>query len=72
MKEVNPHECFFCANPDQKIDFKDVDLLKHFLSSNLKVRPQKRSGLCSKHQRKISSAIKKARKAALLQYSTHQ
>ena len=72
MKEPNPHECFFDANDIEDFDYKNVELLKKFLSTNLKIRPKKRTGLCSKHQRQVAKSIKKARQAGLIPYGTQQ
>lgn len=66
----NKRECYFKANDIQEVDFKDVELLKKFLSTNLKIRPQRRTGLSSEFQRKVAKAIKRARKAGLIPYSS--
>ncbi len=50
----------------ESIDYKDVNLLRQFVSSYGKIKPQKRSGLCSKNQRKLAQAIKRARTMALM------
>lgn len=60
--------CSFCANNVKEIDFKDTELLKKFLSSYGKIVPKKRSGVCSKHQRKLANAIKRARTMGLLPF----
>lgn len=69
LEELDSSECFFDAN-QLEVNYRDVDLLKRFLSTNLKIRPKERTGLCSKHQREISTAIKKARQAGLVPYDT--
>lgn len=61
--------CYFCQRNAQEIDFKDTDLLSRFLSGLAKIKPRKRTGVCSKHQRKLSKAIKKARHLGLLPYT---
>jgi len=60
--------CHFCANNLPDPDFKDVNLLKRFISAGMKILPQRRSGLCATHQRKIARAIKYARTVALMPY----
>lgn len=50
------------------VDYKDVVTLRRFISSYMKIAPRRRSGLCAKHQRHVSSAIKRARQAALMPF----
>jgi small subunit ribosomal protein S18 len=59
-------DCYFCKKNIQEIDFKEQELLRHFISGLGKIRPKKRTGVCSKHQRKLAKAIKKARQLGLL------
>ena len=60
--------CRFCSDKNLKIDFKDVDLLKHFISERGKIVPRRISGNCAKHQRWVCDAVKRARHIALLPY----
>jgi small subunit ribosomal protein S18 len=60
--------CFFCANPQVAIDYKDVDVMRRFISDRGKIVPKRRSGSCPKHQREIARQVKKAREIALLPY----
>ena len=60
--------CFFCANPSAVIDYKDVDLMRRFISDRGKIMPKRRTGSCPKHQREIARHVKKAREIALLPY----
>lgn len=62
--------CHFCVNNIQEIDYKDINLLRRFISSYSKIVSRKRSGVCSFHQRKLSNAIKRARIMALLPFVT--
>lgn len=66
-KEVDK-SCYFCVNGIRDVDYKNATLIKRFTSSYGKIAPTKRSGLCSKHQRKTAMAIKRARFMALLPY----
>jgi small subunit ribosomal protein S18 len=66
----NKKYCFFCVNNIQEIDYKNVNLLRRFISSYSKIVSRKRSGVCSKHQRQLSNAIKRARIMALLPFVT--
>ncbi|MFH1462119.1 MAG: 30S ribosomal protein S18 [bacterium] len=63
-------ECYFCQRNIKQIDFKDTYLLRRFLSGSGKIKPKKRTGVCSSHQRKISRAIKRARHLGLLSPSS--
>ena len=60
--------CYFCVNKDIYIDYKNTNVLRKFVSSFGKIVARKRSGLCSQHQRKVSSEIKRARIMALLPF----
>ncbi len=61
-------ECYYCTNNKLVVDYKDVNTLRRFVSSYMKIAPRRRSGLCAKHQRTVASAIKRAREAALMPY----
>lgn len=61
--------CYFCHNNVDFIDFKDTQTIQRFTSSYAKIVPKKRSGVCSSHQRKLETAIKRARFMALLPYT---
>lgn len=61
--------CHFCVNNISTIDYKDTQTLRRFISSYAKIVPRKRSGVCSKHQRKLANAIKRARIMALLPFT---
>lgn len=60
--------CPFEADPDLKIDYKDVALLKRFLSPRGKILPSRITGVSAKNQRRLAAAIKRARDIALLPY----
>ncbi|MGB2601365.1 MAG: 30S ribosomal protein S18 [Candidatus Omnitrophota bacterium] len=60
--------CRLCKDKVEKLDYKDVDLLKRFISDRGKITPPRLTGSCAKHQRMISNGIKKARLAALLPF----
>lgn len=59
----------FVADKSLKIDYKDVDLLKRFLSPEGKIRPRRQTGVNAGNQRKLARAIKRARHLALLSYT---
>jgi small subunit ribosomal protein S18 len=59
-------ECSFCQRNIKNIDFKETQVLRKFISASGKIKPKKRTGVCSTHQRKLAQAIKRARYMALL------
>ena len=59
--------CRFCAE-DTPIDYKDVELLRHFITDRAKIIPRRITGTCAKHQRELAVAIKRARYIALLPF----
>ena len=60
--------CYFTKNNITYIDYKDVELLKRFISSNGKIMPRRVTGTSAKYQRMLATAIKRARQMALLPY----
>lgn len=60
--------CAICESGVRMIDFKDERLLSRFLTERGKVLPARLSGNCARHQRQLSTAIKRARQIALLPY----
>src|SRR2546421_12618474 len=61
--------CVFCSEHIQWVDYKDVNLLRRFMSDRGKIRARRVSGNCAQHQRDVAVAIKTAREVALLPYS---
>ena len=59
---------FFLSQNIKEVDYKEVDLLKRFISSQAKIISPRHTGLCAKHQRKLAEAIKRARFMGLLPY----
>ena len=59
----------FCADKTSNIDYKDVELLKKFVTERGKILPKRITGTCAIHQRDIQNAVKRARIVALLPYS---
>jgi len=62
--------CYFCKENIDHIDYKDISLLRKFVSDKGKIRPKRSSGNCVQHQRMIAKAIKRAREIALMPYFT--
>lgn len=61
--------CRYCADKTAKINYKDVDNLRYYLTERGKIVPRRISGACAAHQREIAEAIKNARQIALLPYT---
>ncbi|MBN2332892.1 MAG: 30S ribosomal protein S18 [Deltaproteobacteria bacterium] len=61
--------CRFCADSSIVIDYKDVRLLRYYISEKGKIVPKRISGTCSSHQRELTIAIKRARNIALLPFA---
>ena len=62
-------DCHFCVDRVEEIDYKDVARLRKYVSERAKILPRRTSGTCAKHQRALTTAIKRARQVALLPYS---
>jgi small subunit ribosomal protein S18 len=62
--------CKFCADKIDDINYKDVRLLTPFVPERGKILPRRISGTCAMHQRKLQTAIKRARQVALIPYVT--
>jgi small subunit ribosomal protein S18 len=61
--------CIFCKDHATWVDYKDVNLLRRFMSDRGKIRARRVTGNCSQHQRDVQVAIKTARELALLPYT---
>jgi len=62
--------CRFCADKALKVDYKDQQALKYFLTERGKIIPRRISGNCAKHQREVATAVKRARMLAILPYTS--
>ncbi len=60
--------CYFCKEKIDYVDYKDVALLRQYMSDRAKIRARRVTGLCAQHQRKVARAIRNAREMALLPY----
>ena len=61
--------CVFCGKENNEIDYKDVTRLKKFTSERAKILPRRVTGTCAKHQRELTTAIKRARQIAIMPYT---
>ena len=61
--------CKFCVEKIENINYKDVRLLAQFVAESGKIVPRRLTGVCTPHQRRLSTAIKMARNIALLPFA---
>lgn len=61
--------CKFCADKSLVIDHKDPDMLRTFVTERYKILPARVTGVCAAHQRRLTTAIKRARVLALLAFT---
>lgn len=66
---ARPRECQFCTDKNATIDYKQVEVLRRYITDDGKIRPRRQTGACAKHQREMARAIKRARHLALLPYT---
>jgi len=62
-------QCFFCTNPQENVDYKDTETIRKFTSTQAKIYPRRKSGLCARHQRALAQAVKRARFLAILPFT---
>lgn len=68
MEKKRKRHCRFCENNIVNIDYRDERLLRRFVTERGKIIPRRISGSCAIHQRKLTTAIKRARHLAILPY----
>ena len=61
-------QCNFCNNSVREIDYKNVEVLREYLDTHSRILRHNRTGTCSKHQRQLGTAIKRARFMVLLPF----
>ncbi len=61
--------CYFCSEGIQYIDYKNIRMLRRYLSRYMKIEPRRRTGTCTKHQRNLATALKRARHLGLLPFT---
>lgn len=64
--------CRFCADKSIRIDYKDPQGIRYFITDRGKIVPRRISGNCAKHQRQICLAIKRARNIALMAFTAQK
>ncbi|MFA6135970.1 MAG: 30S ribosomal protein S18 [Candidatus Paceibacterota bacterium] len=61
-------QCFFCSQNIKEVDYKEIGLLRRFISSQGKIVDPKHTAVCAKHQRGLAQSIKRARFMGLLSF----
>ncbi|HEX2945677.1 MAG TPA: 30S ribosomal protein S18 [Clostridia bacterium] len=69
MRRPKKKVCAFCVDKVTDIDYKEVAKVRKYISERGKILPRRISGNCAKHQRQLTTAIKRARVVALLPYT---
>ncbi len=68
MRKRTQKQCLFCSQNAKYIDYKNIEVLKRFISGQAKIIDPIHTGVCAKHQRKLALAIKRARIIGLLPF----
>ena len=69
-RKIKTKACTFCREEVEHIDYKDINLLRKYISDRGKIRARRVTGNCTQHQRDIAMAVKNAREMALLPYTS--
>jgi len=62
--------CGFCVDAIDEVDYKDISRLRRYVSERGKIEPRRKLGTCARHQRSLTTAIKRARHVALLPFTS--
>jgi small subunit ribosomal protein S18 len=70
VQKVNtePKQCYFCQHAEIPIDYKNVQLMRKFMSPHAKLMGRKKTGSCATHQHRVIKALKRARHMAFLPF----
>ncbi len=69
FKKAKKKACPLCSDKNFVLDYKNLDVMKKFVNDKGKILPRRTTGACSKHQRDITLAVKRARSIAILPYT---
>jgi len=61
-----PLKCYLCENNLSSLNYKDYYVLRRFVTMQGKIRPPRKTGTCTRHQRVVAKAVKRARVMAIL------
>ena len=68
-KQNRKKVCALCSDKNLKLDYKNAEQLKKFINEKGKILPRRATGACAKHQREITTAVKRARHIAIIPYT---
>ena len=68
-KRIRKKICPLCADKNLVLDYKNPEQLRKFVNEKGKILPRRTTGACAKHQRMITTAVKRARQIAILTYA---
>jgi small subunit ribosomal protein S18 len=68
VRQLRKKYCQFCKEDTKFIDYKDVNLLRKYMTDRGKIKPRRVTGTCTQHQHDLAQAIKRAREMALVPY----
>ena len=66
--QTRRRNCYFCKEGIEDVDYKNINVLRRFVSDKGKMRSRRITGACRRHQNQVASAVKRAREMALLPY----
>ena len=69
FRKMRKKVCPLCANKELVLDYKNADVMRKFINDKGKILPRRTTGCCAKHQRDITTAVKRARHIAILPYA---
>ena len=69
FRKIRKKVCPLCADKNLILDYKNADQLKKFINDKDKILPRRETGACAKHQRDITTAVKRARQIAILPFT---
>jgi len=69
FRKIRKKVCPLCADKNLVLDYKNADQLKKFINDKGKILPRRATGACAKHQREITTAVKRARHIAIIPYA---
>ena len=69
FRKMRKKVCALCADKDLVLDYKNPEQLRKFINDKGKILPRRTTGACAKHQRVITTAVKRARHIAIIPYT---
>ena len=69
FRKMRKKVCTLCSDKNFELDYKNADQLKKFINEKGKILPRRATGACAKHQREITTCVKRARQIAILPYT---